>query len=264
MNKKYAAVFLICFVVLAGFLAGVFAGGRAGRTGQNIRSTGAERPESITAATEQDAVENNRKKSSGEGTAGQKKNKKKEKVPGDGLYDFSLTKEEKEADFPLLLQTDERWAAVPYGSGKISTSACGPTCLSMAVISLTRDYQATPPIVAMYSAGAGYYYPGQGTSSGLFTGGASHFGLQCRKIAAEKTAMEKALDQGAVLILSLTHGHFTDTPSGHYILIYGYTGAGFRVNDPNSRKNSRVWDLDVFRGEIMGVYALEREKETGK
>ncbi len=168
-----------------------------------------------------------------------------------------LTTAEKEDPHPLLLQKDARWKNDPYGKGTVGMSGCAPTCLSMAVVTLKHDYYATPPRVASFSEKEGYYIAGQGTSNELIRIGCEHYGLKCVQIADTEEAIENALDDGDFLVLSLTHGHFTDTPSGHYITIYGYGDDGLYINDPNSRANSKkVWKLETFSSEIMGIYAL--------
>ena len=63
-----------------------------------------------------------------------------------------LTAQEKEESFPLLLQWDKRWGYAPYGGSIIGLSGCGPTCLSMVLITLTGNETQTPAQVAQFSA----------------------------------------------------------------------------------------------------------------
>ena len=59
-----------------------------------------------------------------------------------------LTKKECEGKIPLLLQWDRRWGYVSYGSSDIGLSGCAPTCLSMVIVGLTGNRNATPDKIA--------------------------------------------------------------------------------------------------------------------
>ena len=45
-----------------------------------------------------------------------------------------LTKKEKQAKIPLLIQWDKRWGYAPYGESDIGMAGCAPTCLSMVIV----------------------------------------------------------------------------------------------------------------------------------
>lgn len=57
--------------------------------------------------------------------------------------------------------------------GIIGLSGCGPTCLSMVLLALTEDEEATPYEVARFSEENGYYVEGSGTAWSLMTEGAA-------------------------------------------------------------------------------------------
>ena len=73
-----------------------------------------------------------------------------------------LTKKECEGKIPLLLQWDRRWGYVSYGSSDIGLSGCAPTCLSMVIVGLTGNRNATPDKIAEYAQENGYYLKGTG------------------------------------------------------------------------------------------------------
>lgn len=165
-----------------------------------------------------------------------------------------FTEEELEADFPLLLQWDKRWGYVPYGKNNIGIAGCGPTCLSMVVLALTGNEEATPDVIAEYSLANGHYVDGEGSAWSLMTEGAGVFGLQAGEVPLDKEAMEACLDNGSPIICSLRKGDFTT--SGHFIVIYGYDEEGFWVNDPNSVLRSEMrWDFETLKGQIKNMWA---------
>lgn len=166
-----------------------------------------------------------------------------------------LTEEEMNAEHPLFLQWDERWGYTDYGNSLMAVSACGPTCLSMAVVALTGNKDATPYQVAQFSLDNDYRVIGNGTKWSLISEGAKSYGLNVKELPLSESVMKQAIDQGKMIILIMGPGHFTT--SGHYIVIYDYDENGFYVNDPNSRlKSEKVWDYEVFSGEVRNLWAL--------
>ncbi|MBQ3404086.1 MAG: C39 family peptidase, partial [Oscillospiraceae bacterium] len=154
----------------------------------------------------------------------------------------------------LLLQWDRRWGYAPYGSSVIGLNGCGPTCLSM-VITMLKGDGTTPDRVAAYSEDSGCYESGRGTTWQLMTEGAAHYGLTCRELPLWEATMKQELDAGHPIICSVGPGDFTT--EGHYIVIYGYDGGGFLVNDPNSMARSGVsWDYDRLSGQIRNLWSF--------
>ena len=66
----------------------------------------------------------------------------------DKHFDIDLNADAQSGDVPLFIQWDERWGYESYGSGFIGTSGCGPTCLSMAAVYLTKNPEYSPLFVA--------------------------------------------------------------------------------------------------------------------
>ncbi|MCM1026371.1 MAG: C39 family peptidase [Roseburia sp.] len=169
-----------------------------------------------------------------------------------------LTEKEKESDFPLFLQWDPRWGYEDYGDdGMIGLSGCGPTCVSMALYYLTGDESLTPDVIAAYSMENGYYVPGVGTAWALIEESAERYGVEARQRRIEEESLLETLDQGGVLICSMSSGDFT--AAGHFIVIYGYDEEGFLVNDPNCVARSRMhWSWGRLQGQIKNVWEYIR------
>lgn len=167
-----------------------------------------------------------------------------------------FSEEELTAEFPLLLQWDKRWGYVDYGSNNIGVAGCGPTCLSMVILALTGNENATPDELAEYSEENGHYVKGAGTAWSLMTEGAEAYGLRAEEISLDEKNMQDCLDNGNPIICVVRKGDFTT--SGHFIVIYGYDENGFLVNDPNSiSRSERQWEFETLKGQIKNLWAYE-------
>ena len=162
-----------------------------------------------------------------------------------------LTKKEKQAKIPLLIQWDKRWGYAPYGESDIGMAGCAPTCLSMVIVGLTHDDSATPEEVAQDN---GYYVENTGTSWGLMTEGTADFGVDGREISLDRETVMSNLQQGNPIICSVRPGDFTT--EGHFIVLTSAQNNKVKVNDPNSRSRSRLWDYDKIEGQIKNLWAF--------
>ncbi len=181
-------------------------------------------------------------------------------VKGYLTADKSLTgefnEEELSAEHPLLIQWDERWGYYPYGSSNIGIAGCGPTCLSMVILSLKGDAGATPDVLADFSMENGHYVAGAGTAWSLMTDAVWQYGISVQEMGMDEDTMKYKLDRGGMIICSMFPGDFTTT--GHFIVIFGYDENGFMVNDPNSRERSgRQWSYDTLRYQIKNMWGYE-------
>lgn len=166
---------------------------------------------------------------------------------------------EMEKEYPLLLQWDKRWGYVPYGDTMIGLSGCGPTCLSMVIVALTRDMSVTPDVVAAYSMENGYYVSGTGTAWSLMTEGVRNWGVFAREISLDESVMKSQLDRGCPIICSVRPGDFT--AGGHFIVIYGYDEDGFLVNDPNCIARSNIhWTFDDLSWQISILWSFSKKE----
>ena len=89
-------------------------------------------------------------------------------------HDIDLTAEASQDTVPLLQQWDKRWGYEKYSGNYFAASGCGPTALSMVVLYLTHDAQASPLAVAEYAKEAGYSVDGSGSAWDLMSKGCRH------------------------------------------------------------------------------------------
>ena len=156
----------------------------------------------------------------------------------DGFAHGHLTKKECKEKIPLLLQWDQRWGYVSYGSSDIALSGCAPTCLSMVIVGLTGNHNATPNKIAKYAQDNGYYLKGTGTSWSLLTEGASHFGVVGREISLSKGTVCGVLKQGQPVICSVGRGDFTT--EGHFIVLTGMKDGRMTSNKQTKEGNRQM------------------------
>lgn len=157
-------------------------------------------------------------------------------------------------EIPLFIQWDSRWGYYPYSSGVIGVSGCGPTCLAMVYVHLTRDVSMNPLKMAKYSVANGHVSVGVGTKWTLMTSGANYHGLQSQKISTSEGDMISHLQQGHPLIASMGPGIFTD--KGHFIVFRKYENGKFYVNDPFCKKHTdTAWSYSEFGSQLKAVWA---------
>ena len=175
-----------------------------------------------------------------------------------------LSELEKRQPFPLFLQWDPRWGYESYGSDSfIGVSGCGPTCLSMVLYYLTGDESLTPDRIADYAIENGYYVEGTGTAWALIKDFPRFYGIRVTEPEKSEQAFRSELDQGNMLVCAMGKGDFTT--AGHFIVIYGYDDAGFKVNDPNCVARSRKrWDFESIGGQIKNVWSMSGSGVTEK
>ena len=155
---------------------------------------------------------------------------------------------------PLLIQWDRRWGYAPYGSSTIvAVSGCGPTCIAMVACGMTGRNDITPAVAAAYSAANGFLTESQDTSWNLMTYGAEAFGISGTEMGLDEAAMANQLAAGHPIIASVGPGDFTS--SGHFIVLTGYEGGFFTVNDPNSLiRSSETWNFEQLKGQIVNLW----------
>ncbi len=168
---------------------------------------------------------------------------------------IDLTQEIQGGSVPLLMQWDKRWGYNAYGGNMIGLAGCGPVCMTMAYLHFTGDTGMTPREMAAFADDNGYYEEDAGTKWSFWTEGAGKLGLVGEELPLDENRMKQMLDDGKVIICSMGPGDFTT--EGHFILIRGYDGNGFYVNDPNRRSNSeKQWEFDALRSQIRNLWSL--------
>ena len=174
---------------------------------------------------------------------------------GERTKKIDLREDMKQEGVPLLMQWDERWGYQEYGDGPMGYTGCGPTCLSMASVYLTGRDKWNPARVADMAVEQGYMLQNHGSSWKLISEGCEHVGLRAEALPLVCGAMVDALDRGELIILALGPGDFTG--SGHFVLVTGYETDGFRIHDPNRRKNSeKLWGFSQLKGQIRNIWAM--------
>lgn len=170
-------------------------------------------------------------------------------------HTIDLTEEVSMDSVPLFVQWDKRWGYEKYSGNFFAASGCGPTTLSMVVVYLTHDREASPIAVAKYSKEAGYSVDGSGSSWTLISEGCMHYGVKAKTVALDESRMKAELDEGHPIVVNVGPGDFTDT--GHFMVITGYDDEGFSINDPNSiEKSGKRWLFRNISSQIRAVWSM--------
>lgn len=170
-------------------------------------------------------------------------------------HTIDLTEEASMDSVPLFVQWDKRWGYEKYSGNFFAASGCGPTTLSMVVVYLTHDREASPIAVAKYSKEAGYSVDGLGSSWTLISEGCRHYGVKAKAVALDESRMKAELDEGHPIVVNVGPGDFTDT--GHFMVITGYDDEGFSINDPNSiEKSGKRWLFRNISSQIRAVWSM--------
>lgn len=170
-------------------------------------------------------------------------------------HTIDLTEEVSMDSVPLFVQWDKRWGYEKYSGNFFAASGCGPTTLSMVVVYLTHNREASPIAVAKYSKEAGYSVDGSGSSWTLISEGCRHYGVKAKAVALDESRMKAELDEGHPIVVNVGPGDFTDT--GHFMVITGYDDEGFSINDPNSiEKSGKRWLFKNISSQIRAVWSM--------
>lgn len=116
------------------------------------------------------------------------------------------------------------WADVPYGSGNVCSSGCGPSAMAMIITNLTGT-QVTPGTTAAYGDKNGTVYSGGGSSWNIADVIGSHWGLKSQELGTDIQKINNALQNGALVLASGT-GPDPFTKEGHFIVIRAVTPDG--------------------------------------
>lgn len=176
-------------------------------------------------------------------------------VEKDMAHEIDMTEYVQSSEVPLLLQWDKRWGYIPYGDDVAGLTGCGPTCLSMAALWLTKNPIYSPDYLLNWAVEQGYCVEGSGSSWTLISEGAEKLGMCVTELPLYESAMADALAEGKLIVCVVGPGDFTTT--GHFLLLTGYEDGAFRVNDSNSTVNSRIlWNYDTLADQMMVLWAL--------
>lgn len=151
-------------------------------------------------------------------------------------------------------QYDSRWKNIKYdksnGHSTIGSAGCGTTCSAMVLATLV-DSNITPVETSAWSLANGYKYPSGGTYYSYFVNQFNVYNIPCKQLNTVNLITQsransllyhneakKALEDGNLVIACMGKGNWTK--SGHYILLYKYENGYVYINDPASKKASRL------------------------
>ncbi|WP_430606805.1 hypothetical protein IGJ55_003093 [Enterococcus sp. AZ170] len=161
----------------------------------------------------------------------------------------------------LLLQTDDKWKATPYGMGNLDGNTLeinGCAILSLAMVSSFLDNkQYTPQDILNWSKND-YYLEGEGTAWSAFSDFAMAKGYQFEDLETDITAVEEQLKQNHPVIISVKPGLFTET--GHIMVLTGTNNGKFWLNDPNDSEikghSKKEFTADELMNEALNFWAI--------
>ncbi|MGN0367937.1 MAG: C39 family peptidase [Wujia sp.] len=157
---------------------------------------------------------------------------------------------------PLFIQWDSRWGYFPYGNNVIGLSGCGPTCMSMVVVGLTKNQNATPVALAEYATEHGYYEAGAGTKWTFMEDAGSAYGVETSWLPLQKETLYSELEQGHPVICAMREGDFT--AQGHFVVITGIEDGKLRIHDPNSViRSNKLWDYEDIEDQIANLWSYK-------
>lgn len=151
---------------------------------------------------------------------------------------------QKGISYGVMTQSDPRWGDYELGkfpdgsTSTMATGGCGPTAL--ASVANSFGIGKSPLDVAQYAKSNGFIQDG-GSTSGLFSSGASAIGLSSKEVG--QSSVENYLYSGAPMILSgeskSASSPYTD--AGHVVVANGVDESGNAiVNNPMDQKQQRV------------------------
>lgn len=159
---------------------------------------------------------------------------------------------------PLFLQWDQRWGYDQYAGDLFGLSGCGPTCLSMVAVYLTKDTSMDPGWMGEFATSHGYASDGSGSFWTLFSEGGRELGFDVTEIPLDEQRIINNLQVGNPIVAVMGPGDFTS--SGHFIVFSGYEDGKLKVNDPNSKANSeKLWDFSKIQGQIKDLWVFRNK-----
>lgn len=159
------------------------------------------------------------------------------------------------------LQSDPNWGKLSFTSHNdptqtIGSSGCGVTSMSM-ILSTWIDPTMKPDYVAKLCVDNGYRTYNSGTDFAFFPFVAAKYGLLLKE-SFNTDEVVQALQNGALVICSMTPGYFTKT--GHFILAYDVQNGNIIVNDPAHPDRTQA-SIDLFRQQCQRYFIFTKEEK---
>ena len=141
-----------------------------------------------------------------------------------------------DVELPIHDYYQTNYKDVKYGSGTISSSGCGPTCVAMITTYMTGSVVSTPEVCRWCEAD--HYKAGDGTYGSVFPAAAERYGYTCVDMGLRYGDVLLEIASGKPAVVLVGPGTFTST--GHYMVIKGMTSEGELIlNDPNGNNLNR-------------------------
>ena len=155
---------------------------------------------------------------------------------------------------PEYYQYDMRWGYKTYSGDVLAVTGSGPTALAMAASYLTGNADMNPAWMAAFAENNNYTMDG-GTNWTLMSDGAVGLGIDGTPIRADQDRIERNLDVGNLVVCLMGPGDFTN--SAQYIVIVGYSDAGYEIRDPGSRaRTAQTWQYDTLAPQMNGCWIM--------
>ena len=155
---------------------------------------------------------------------------------------------------PEYYQYDMRWGYKTYSGDVLAVTGSGPTALAMAASYLTGNADMNPAWMAAFAENNNYTMDG-GTNWTLMSDGAVGLGIDVTPISADQDRIERNLDVGNLVVCLMGPGDFTN--SAQYIVIVGYSDAGYEIRDPGSRaRTAQTWQYDTLAPQMNGCWIM--------
>lgn len=164
----------------------------------------------------------------------------------------------------LLLQTDNRWKDIAYGSGNpegntIELNGCAIVSLTMLASYL--DQQDYVPQDILNWSKENYYSEGEGTQWLIFSDFASEKQYQFENLGDDIQQVKDHLQQKRPIVVSVGPGLFTET--GHIMVLTGFDNGTFWINDPNDSKEKghaeRQFQEEELQANAVNFWSIYKE-----
>ena len=136
---------------------------------------------------------------------------------------------------PLYMQGDNQWGSIQYADGTIESHGCGLTALAMALTYLSGD-RVLPSDLVQYQDS--FVTAGVNDPDRMCQWAMSNYDVTWSQELWYFDSAADLVDEGYVVLASMS-GELGDRDyGGHIVLIYGRTEEGWLIRDPDDGCNS--------------------------
>ena len=152
----------------------------------------------------------------------------------------------KTINYPLNLQTDERWSELSYGDNTLGVNGCAIATLSM-ILSKEQNRVVEPTEILDWAKDV-YFVEGAGTSWTIFQDFATYYGLPFKNLGNSINSALDYLKKDIPVVVSVAPGEFTDT--GHIMILAASKDGNIQVYDPNDTPKKSHYKKTYTKDEI--------------